>query len=474
MYFYFQQGKKLQNTPSYFLPSLFLLKFGAGLFFLYVYTYIYGGGELTADAGAFFRESKLLHQVYSTSPSDYFKYLFNLDNSVDFINKHLSETQHWSASEKLFFNDSQNVLRINSLLLFLSKGEVVTHILFMSAFSFWGVFECFKWVKQYTRIKEKYLLLLLLLIPSVTFWSSSFIKEPLLILGVGLFLNALFDKNNSTSVKGIKLVVGALLIISFKPYVFLCLIPAVLFLIIQHISKHKPPYIGLGIVALAFFFSLLIPSFKNPVVYKISEQQKDFINVGLGGLHLFRNDTIYFFEGVERKKMKQEGNLVYLLKETEGSMVVDKKNYGMKTIKIKADPQPWFILHQSEGSASSFKTTRINGSLRTMATMVPEVFANVFFRPFPGDKGSWLIYFAMLENLVLAFLFLGAFFFFRRKLSRKETEMVIALSLFIGFLYLIIGFTTPVTGAIVRYKIPGVLAMVCILCIFFEPKSKTL
>jgi len=472
LYFFYRQGKKLEHTTSTLLPALFVIKFGAGLFFLYVYTYIYGGGELTADAGAFFRESKILHGVFEKSPSDYFRYIFNIDLSPEFVDKHLRLTQHWNGTQKPFFNDSQNVLRVNSLLLFLSKGQVITHILFMCAFSFWGVFECFKWVKQYSKIKEKYVLMLLLLLPSLAFWSSSFIKEPLLILGFGLFLNGLFYKKNSSTVKIIKLLIGSLLVLSFKPYVFVCLLPVLLFLMIQFVFKQKTIIFGLGAMALLFIVLLSVPTTRNTIVNKISNQQRDFINVGLGGLHLFRNDTIYFFEGVERGKMKQEGNLVYLIKETEGALVVDKQNYGMETVKIPADPEPWFVLHQSEGSASSFNTTRINGSFSTLITMVPEVLLNVMFRPFPGDNGSWLIYLAMTENIVFAFLFLGALFWFRRALAPTERSIIVALSLFTLCLYLIIGYTTPVTGAIVRYKIPGVLALMCILCIFFEPKKR--
>ncbi|MGB0933779.1 MAG: hypothetical protein ACPGU5_05825 [Lishizhenia sp.] len=473
MYFFYRQGQKLQNTPAYFLPLLFTLKFGAGLFFLYVYTYIYGGGELTADAGAFFRESKILHSVYAHSPIDYLKYIFNIDLSPEFVDKHLRYTQHWNGTQKLLFNDSQNVLRVNSLLLFLSKGEVMTHILFMCAFSFWGVFECFKWVKHYTKIKEKHVLIILLLIPSVAFWSSSFIKEPLLILGVGLFLNSLFSKTNTRKIRILKFILGFLFILGFKPYVFLCFLPVLLYLIIQKIFKSKSITFNLGIFGLSLLIFFLIPNLRNKVVHKISDQQRDFINVGLGGLHLFRNDTIYFFEGVERGKMKQEDNLVYLLKETEGALVVDKKNYGLETVKISPDPEPWHVLHQSNGSASSFQVTRINRSALTLFTTLPEVLLNVLFRPFPGDDGSWLIYFAMSENILFALLFLGSLLFLRRKLNYKEKEVVIALFIFVLCLYLIIGYTTPVTGAIVRYKIPGVLAMACILCIFFDPKKQT-
>lgn len=462
----------MNGIHSLLFPSLFLVKFCVGLFFLFVYTYIYGGGELSADAGAFYQESKILHNVFYKSPSDYFRYLFNIDLSPDFVDKHLSLTQHWNGTTKPIFNDSQNVIRINSLLFFLSKGEVLTHILFMCAFSFWGVFESYKWIREYSRIKVPYLLIAIMLIPSVTFWSSSFIKEPLLILGVGLLLNACFSSKNSVPKKTMKGILGGVLVLAFKPYVLICFTPVLIFLLVRRLMSKQAVLLSLIVVGIIGSSLFLFPKIKSKIVHKISRQQTDFINVGLGGLHLFRNDTIYFFEGVERGKMKQEGNMVYLLEETEGNMVVDKVNYGMESLKIPADKEPWHILYQSKGSASQFKTTRINNSLGTMVKMIPEVLVNVLFRPFPGDHGSWLIYPAMVENYILFFAFVIIVFFYRRKLSKKELEIAIALLLFILTLYLIIGYTTPVSGAIVRYKIPGVLAMVLLICLFFKPKTK--
>lgn len=44
------------------MPIAFALKVFSGMFFLYVYTYLYGNGNLSADAGDFMRESKMTHE----------------------------------------------------------------------------------------------------------------------------------------------------------------------------------------------------------------------------------------------------------------------------------------------------------------------------------------------------------------------------------------------------------------------------
>src|SRR5690554_7588790 len=82
------------------LSLLFLVKFAYALFFLYVYTYYYGGGELTADAGMFFKESKILHDVFAQSPGDFFQFLFGLNDDPEFINKYLDNTTHWNGGQR--------------------------------------------------------------------------------------------------------------------------------------------------------------------------------------------------------------------------------------------------------------------------------------------------------------------------------------------------------------------------------------
>ena len=67
-------------------------------------------------------------------------------------------------------------------------------------------------------------------------------------------------------------------------------------------------------------------------------------------------------------------------------------------------------------------------------------------------------------------LLIATLLFFRREINRKELSIIVALFVFSLILALLIGWTTPVLGAIIRYKVPIQLAMMVVTLIVFNPK----
>ncbi len=76
----------------------------------------------------------------------------------------------------------------------------------------------------------------------------------------------------------------------------------------------------------------------------------------------------------------------------------------------------------------------------------------------------------MLEVWLL-FGFLTYVIFHRRKLDTNSKNLVLGLILFAVFLTLLIGWTTPVLGAIARYRFPAQLALVLVGLILIQPKA---
>ena len=82
---------------------------------------------------------------------------------------------------------------------------------------------------------------------------------------------------------------------------------------------------------------------------------------------------------------------------------------------------------------------------------IPEALANGLFRPFLWETGnSPFIALTALENLVLMLLIIGVIAFPDKK-QFNDSKVWILIS-FVICLALIIGFTTPISGGIVRYK----------------------
>lgn len=465
-------GKKKFQLPAFYLPLLFVIKMGVAAFFLYVYTYEYGGGLLTHDAGAFLKESKILHDVYASSPSDYFTFLFGQEPNQEFVNKYLANTNHWSSYGKPLFNDSQNVIRFNSLVYFISQGWDFTHVLFGSIISFTALLLTFSWVKERSELSPKLQFLVLFLLPSLLFWSSSFLKEPFMIFGFALVAKALFHSTLPNFKRILYFTFGLLIALMFKPYVlFFLLIASIFFFIYTYLTRQNlisSSLIFLGMIGLFF----VIPTLREKAMYKLTKQQVDFINVGAGGLHIARNDTILFFTSADVEGLRIENNRAFIDRDTDGFYVTNNIRYISVPHLAKKDPRPYEILYRSKGSASHFEIPRLNFSWKTFLLSAPTALSNSFFRPFILDEGSWLMTLAKLENLGL--LLLTIFFLWKGNFKNNPNlSIILTFGIFIFLLMLIIGYTTPVSGAIVRYKIPAELALGIIGILSFKTKAKT-
>ncbi|MDX1652928.1 MAG: hypothetical protein R3277_10580 [Brumimicrobium sp.] len=446
------------------LPALFLIKFGYALFFLYIYTYYYGGGELTADAGKFFNESKILHSVFYESPAQYFKFLFGFNNDPIIIDSYLEATHHWNAGERFLLNDSRNVIRVNSVLLFLSNGEVLVHFLFFSLASFLGGIDLYQFVKKHSRLPEGFLLILLTLTPSIAFWGSSIIKEPLMILGLCLVIRATFD-NLSFIGRTSRFLVGGILLFGFKPYVLFCLLPAIIFYLI--FSKlFKKQWINILLFSAFGFFTLYFSGSLDKGIHIISKQQEDFINVRDGGLYLKADPDHYYYIYFEnRNYFEIRGNQAVLLKPVGAYYMRIDNNFDRKSINLTNTGQVFEIGEDMEKANSGIEVTKIQNEPLNMLRMIPEVFFNTLVRPIPNEQTNWLQFLAFLENILILFGLIMAFIVKPRSTGYNENRILISLAIFSVALLCIVGWTTPVVGAIVRYVTPALIGIVLIIAI---------
>lgn len=471
LYVLYRQSLK-DNLHSLLYPSLFGIRVLAGCFFLYVYTYIYGGGFLTHDASEFLRESKILNELFYSSPKSYFTFLFGLEPSEEYVRQYLENTSHWSAHGKAILNDSQNVIRVNSLIYFISGGNTFTHILIGALISFLGIKETASWVRTRSSLKPTHIFIFLSIIPSLLFWSSSFLKEPFMILGFALILRSFFDNNLPLSRKWWRIIIGIGLSIMFKPYVLILLIPALFFfLLYTSIFKKKKLIKSILFLALTTILISCIPSIQSTVVNKITRQQTNFINVGAGGLHIARNDSILFFTESYARGIQIKGKQVFITEDTPGFYVTNNLRYTVEPFLANKDKSPWQLLYKSEGSASHFEIPRLNYRTTKMISTAPEAIMNSFFRPFWNDSGSWLMSLAKLENIL--FLCTSFFLLFKGCFNTNNPNLgvIISMIIFIFLLMLVIGYTTPVSGAIVRYKIPAQLAFGILFILAFNKKQ---
>ncbi|WP_159038397.1 hypothetical protein [Brumimicrobium mesophilum] len=470
---YWINKKFIKVVPNYTLTILFSLKIAYALFFLYVYTYHYGGGELTADAGAFFKESIVLHNVFYESPYDFFQFFFGLNENPEFIDKYLSSTTHWNGGKTLLFNDSRNVIRTNALLLFITGGQVIVHFIIFSFASFIGGVDLFQWLKKKSNIPPPILLSMLTLAPSLAFWSSSLIKEPLMILGLFLLIRGVFD-TISIPRRTWRILVGFILTLGFKPYVLICFVIVLIFYL-SFSKLFKRQWLTLLTFSIFGISVLLSTGYSDKIAYIIANQQEDFINLRDGGLYLQGDDEHYYYiYYANRDHFKLENGNAVLLEPVGAHYLKKNENFERFPMKLEEVGRTYKIhLHLHETS-SKVEVTPIRDNFWQMLLNIPESFINSFFQPIPNKQSTWLQYPAFFENILFAILAVLTFILFPRKLNQSDKRIVSTLLLFAAFIAMIVGWTTPVSGAIVRYIIPAYIAILAVLAIKLDYKKMML
>jgi hypothetical protein len=120
-------------------------------------------------------------------------------------------------------------------------------------------------------------------------------------------------------------------------------------------------------------------------------------------------------------------------------------------------------------AGSTFEIRLLHESVISIIFNTPEALFNVLFRPFFYGGITPMIQIASCENLLILMVMIYAFT--HRIKLREEIKglwlMCLALCL---YLFIIIGLTVPVEGAIVRYKVPALPFLFILFFSFTDTK----
>lgn len=462
----------LPNTTKWLFPIGFAIKTLGSLAFIYVYSYHYGDGVLSSDANSFFVESKMLNDVFYESPATYFKFLVGLNNSEEVLT-YLPETTKWDHGPINQFNDLRNVLRFHSIIHFISFNQILIHSMISCLLTLIGFRWMLKAIERFTTISNYIQFFSLLLLPNVMFWTSGVLKEPIILFNLGLFLYVI-TVQVSVLKKFVLLVISLVLMLPIKPYVLICAITAGgIGYLFSKIKRLKWAVVSLLCLLTLGFLSLLTKPMQ-PVVNVISDKQFDFVNIGNGGVFA-RADTCVFVlypPSFPYVIVNKEDSTVYVTRKTNGAYCMPMEKMGKTPCVIYPNVKPWKLYYEGLESASMLELEPIKKSGKQLLKNVPGALGNIFLRPLPSDPpNSMLKWFSFFDSWILVIYFLGILIFFRRKLDRSAVNLLVGLAVFCLILSLIVGLTTPVVGALVRYKVPIQVAVMLIALIVFNPQK---
>ena len=140
-------------------------------------------------------------------------------------------------------------------------------------------------------------------------------------------------------------------------------------------------------------------------------------------------------------------------------------------INLIVDKQKQFInLADFYEVNSGFQMNVLSYDFWSVLRASPEAIINVFTKPWPTEINSVLFVPAFLENVLIIILIILSLVY-RKTLNKKQWDFIIFCVSFSIILFAVIGLTTPITGAIVRYKIPAIPFLFIAIFMFMNPKK---
>lgn len=431
------------------LIGLFILKIVAGISGYFLYTYYYAH----SDSYLFFEGSKNMFD----------RFLGNSGNSVI----------GWDSSfDDSFYNNTRVIIFINFLIQFLSFNNVFVHILFFCFFSFVGLTALYKTFYQHFPDKKVILVLGLFLVPSVLFWTSGIYKETVAIFCIGLILYITdFGLARSISSKAfIFLILLFTLLFFVKIYIAASILPLLIinFLISKTgNTKYLLRYLLLFVSFILIIHLLSKTSSRLNVYQLLADKQAKSISEAQGGIFLESDTDFIRLDYNDSTALIPRPDSTYFIR--GGSNYLLWKLDNMKDTAFivgSKDSAIYKLLYKVQPAKSALDVKKMNPSFLGLIQKIPSSIANVFVQPTLFKIKSALQLFSWIENIWLLLLMVLASLFFDKKIFLKKEVLFFCL-VFALIQFTIIGITTPVVGAMVRYKVTALpfLFVITMLCV---------
>ncbi|MEO7445222.1 MAG: hypothetical protein ABIT96_12130 [Ferruginibacter sp.] len=385
--------KQPENIQKYFFNAFFLRVLGT-FSIAVIYEFVYGYG----DTYGFFMNVKAMHALMTDNFGSWVTVLFSDPRSKNAdVQTYLNLVENMNAIAALVYQsvENANLCKVASVFNLVCFNSYLSIALFFGTFSFIGCWYVFKTFTKIFPGYEKQFAWLCLYIPSLWFWGSGLLKDPLCIFAIGILLYNAYASDKSLIARAFYMFFGLVILYNLKGYIFYVFTISFSIVLVSHF--YKKLQIG-GKVVFGFFVLAGLAITIGPIA---SAVQKGFLSL------------------VDQSK-------VFFDSYTSGAEV------GDSTVIYNFDPSPLGFFRMS-----------IQGLI------------TVYMRPFPWEFRKLVYLFVIMENLLMYYLLfkkfkIGPVVF--TKNNRKVVQFCLYFTLLMG---IVIGITTFNLGAIARYRVPA-------------------
>jgi hypothetical protein len=442
--------------------GIFVLKVLTGIFVIFIYTNYYRNPS-TADILQYYADGKVMADSFWSNPSDFFKMFSGVGcNTEYFYTKYFSVMERWQRyHDSLFFNDCHTIIRFNAFADIFSFGAFHVNTVFMCFFSFTGLTALYRSFSKFFEKKKTLFLLAIFFPPALLFWSSALLKEGILMFSMGFFIYAclrIFVERKVNLAIVLMLVAGLYFFIFNKIYILILIFPPLLAYIIFSKLNVRFKWLGyifihLLIISGGLFFAKKV--LNKDFVQEIITHQRDFINVAKGGLYLIRDNIVIRLNYDQKDRLIPTGrkDTVFIKQNSNYEYWLNGNMEDTLHVTNSTDTSRYWNIWKIEPARSAYYMPHLKYNFSSFMSYAPRAFLNVALRPYVNETENLYQKICSFENIF--YLIVLALCFFLGDYKNCNWNLFWLGIFFTVNLFLIIGFTTPVAGALVRYKGPA-------------------
>ena len=381
------------------IPAVyFLTKCVVGVGLGIFYLKYYGAG----DTYSYFSDSGHLFAVLFNEPKQFFKIMLGYHLESPDTARNVASLHMWVDNGfDEYYNDAKTLVKLNTFFRFLSFGYYEVHVVFMAFLAYVGLILLYRVFLEEIIPNNKWswiIALLVFTIPSHFIWSSGLMKEPLILFVFALLMYITYLSTEQMRVRYIIYFVSIVVLFCFvKIYLLLIMLPGILGI---YLFRFKKPL--KQIIFIVLFYAIT------------------------ASIVLFLGSCYPSFDLPALMFGKQLNTYRFAVFMNAGSLV--------QPISFAPNVSS-FLKHFPEASWYAFFHP-------TLSELKEWWF-------FPFSVESWIIIFFFILNIVLD------------KGKSYFTSSFCVLSLFIAVMLLaLVGFTNPVLGNIVRYRMIAMLILI--------------
>lgn len=385
---------RLEAVPVRVFQLLFITKVLAAIALYLIYTRFFSD-RATADIFRYYDDSAIMYQCLVQHPYDFFRMLTGFRAGDPDLMVYYDAMRNWYNTD-LVFNDGRTMIRVNAFLRLFTMGTYFPHAIVMCFLSMLGLTGIFRFFHRLAPCRDLMLLVIVYLLPSTLIWTSGVIKEAFLIFALGLLLYQL-ERFRSGSSGGSR-VTGAglvflLLLLTVKAYVFFLVLPLLV------VAGGSPARL------------LTKGGWKAPLFY-----------------------ILYF---------------VVL-----AGIVPVITGHALPEL-LAAKQQEFYNVAQTEQARSMVEIPKLTPDWGCLITTAPGAFFRTLLLPLPWQAHNALMWLSVFENVFILGLLVTMLRSMQVATLRTISAFSMACLLFGIAVFVLAGWVTPIIGALVRYKVPG-------------------